>query len=55
VRCEVRALNERGKKVKIKADEWFARCLQHEVDHLNGVLYIDHIEDKSKFIGSREL
>jgi peptide deformylase len=48
MRCEVRALNERGKKVKMKADEWFARCLQHEVDHLNGVLYIDRVEDKNE-------
>lgn len=47
VRCEVRALNERGKKVKVKGEHWLARCLLHEVDHLNGVLYIDHIEDKS--------
>lgn len=44
---QVRALNEKGKKVKIKAEEWFARCLQHEVDHLNGVLYIDRVEDKA--------
>ena len=47
LRAEVRALNENGKKVKIKAEDWFARCLQHEVDHLNGILYIDRIEDKS--------
>ena len=47
LRCEVRGLNDRGKKVKIKAEEWFARCLQHEVDHLNGILYIDLVEDKS--------
>jgi len=47
LRVEVRALDERGKKVRIKAEEWFARCLQHEVDHLNGILYIDRIQDKS--------
>jgi peptide deformylase len=44
---DVRALDERGKKIRIKAQDWFARCLQHEVDHLNGILYTDHIEDKS--------
>jgi len=47
LRVEVRGFNEKGKKVKIKAEDWFARVLQHEIDHLNGILYIDHIEDKS--------
>ena len=47
LRCEVRGLNERGKRVKIRAEDWFARCLQHEVDHVNGVLYIDRVEDKT--------
>lgn len=45
--CEVRGLNEKGKKIKIKAEEWHARCLQHEIDHLNGILYIDRVKDKS--------
>lgn len=47
MQVHVRALNDRGKKVKIKTDEWFARCLQHEIDHLNGILYIDRVEDKN--------
>jgi len=47
LRCEVRGVNERGKKIKIRSEDWLARCLQHEVDHLNGVLYIDLVEDKS--------
>lgn len=33
--------NRRGQPVKIKADGWLARIFQHEIDHLNGVLYVD--------------
>lgn len=32
-----------GKKLTAKADGLLATCLQHEIDHLNGVLFIDHI------------
>ncbi len=38
---KVKALNEKGKKVKIKAKDLFARVLQHEIDHLNGILFTD--------------
>ncbi len=34
-----------GKATRIKADGMFARCLQHEIDHLNGVLFTDRVED----------
>jgi peptide deformylase len=37
----VRAQNKQGKLVKIKADGWLARIFQHEIDHLDGVLYTD--------------
>ena len=37
----VKALNRRGKPIKIKAHDWLARIFQHEIDHLDGVLYID--------------
>jgi peptide deformylase len=33
-----------GKEVKIKADELLAQALEHEIDHLNGILYTDHLE-----------
>src|SRR5581483_162530 len=42
----VRAIGRNGKTSKIKAEGWEARILQHEIDHLNGILYIDHIKDK---------
>jgi peptide deformylase len=37
----VKAQNLQGKPVKIKADGWLARIFQHEIDHLDGVLFID--------------
>jgi peptide deformylase len=37
----VKALNRKGKPIKIKAHDWLARIFQHEIDHLDGVLYID--------------
>lgn len=38
---EVKALDENGKVIKFRAKELFARVIQHEIDHLNGVLFID--------------
>jgi peptide deformylase len=37
-----------GKEVRIKAEELLAQALEHEIDHLNGVLYIDHLESSDK-------
>mgnify|MGYP001042728533 FL=1 len=39
----VEALNENGEKVKIKAKELLALALCHEIDHLNGILFVDKI------------
>ena len=39
----VKALNLDGKAVRIEATELLARAVQHEIDHLNGVLFIDHL------------
>ena len=35
-----------GKEIRIKADELLAQALEHEIDHLDGVLYIDHLENE---------
>lgn len=40
----VKGLNRRGQSVKIKASGWLARIFQHELDHLNGVLFVDRAE-----------
>ena len=42
-KVKVRYLDEKGKKVKIKASGLLARALQHETDHLDGVLFIDRV------------
>jgi peptide deformylase len=39
----VEALNEKGKKIKITAKELLAQTLQHELDHLEGVLFVDRM------------
>jgi peptide deformylase len=38
---KVTALDRHGKPVVLSANDWFARILQHEIDHLNGRLYVD--------------
>jgi len=42
----VTALNEAGKPIKFKAKGFFARVIQHEVDHLDGILIIDKLRNK---------
>jgi peptide deformylase len=43
----VECLNERAEPLVIRADGWYARILQHEIDHLNGILYIDRMNSRS--------
>jgi peptide deformylase len=40
----VKGMNRQGKPVKIKAAGWLARIFQHEIDHLNGILFTDRAE-----------
>ncbi|MCK9526500.1 MAG: peptide deformylase [Limnochordia bacterium] len=40
---EIMGLNEKGKSVRIEADGFFARALQHEIDHLDGVLMLERM------------
>lgn len=39
----VQAVNRHGEPITISGDGLLGRCLQHEIDHLNGVLFIDHL------------
>lgn len=41
LKIKVRFINEKGEDVKLKAEDLLARIIQHEVDHLDGILYID--------------
>ena len=44
----VKGLDRQGKAIRIKATGLMAQALEHEIDHLNGILYIDHIESEDK-------
>lgn len=44
----VKGLDRNGKKVRIKVKGHLARVFQHEIDHLDGILFIDHISDPDK-------
>jgi peptide deformylase len=46
-RVRVRAFNEAGELREIEAVGWYARILQHEIDHLQGTLYIDRMASRS--------
>ncbi len=41
-------MNEKGKPVEFRAGGLLARAIQHETDHLNGILFIDRMERKKK-------
>lgn len=45
-KTRIKALLEDGSDVRIKATDGLARILQHEIDHLDGILFIDHIKDQ---------
>ena len=46
-RVHVECLDEHGKKKVIEAAGWYARILQHEIDHLNGTLYLDRMHTRT--------
>jgi peptide deformylase len=47
----VECLNERGEEITINAHGWYARILQHEIDHLNGTLYVDRMNTRTLTTG----
>jgi len=47
-RVTVKGKDLSGREIRIKAEELLAQALEHEIDHLNGVLYIDHLESTDK-------
>ena len=48
-RVTMEAYDEEGRKIHVRAREELAICFQHELDHLNGVLFTDHIDPKNPF------
>ncbi|MEX0768980.1 MAG: peptide deformylase [Microthrixaceae bacterium] len=51
----VTGLNLEGAEVEFEADEFLARLMQHELDHLNGVLLIDHLDDNQRKVAKKAL
>ena len=45
---KVKAQDRQGKEFRLKGEELLAQALEHETDHLNGILYVDHIEGPDK-------
>jgi len=46
-KIRVRALDQSGNEVRFKAEGFLSRVIQHEIDHTNGIVFIDHIRDKT--------
>ena len=44
-KVRVKALDEHGQEIRLKAEDFLARVLQHEIDHTNGICFVDHIRD----------
>ncbi|MBI9096889.1 MAG: peptide deformylase [Spirochaetaceae bacterium] len=47
-RIKVQAWNRKGRPFKVEADGLMSTCIQHEIDHLNGVLFVDYLPEKKK-------
>lgn len=47
-RVTIQAKNEKGRRFTLEADEFLARVIQHEYDHLEGILFIDRIDAATK-------
>jgi peptide deformylase len=48
LKVTVKGKNRNGKDVRIKAEGLLARCLQHEIDHIDGILFPDRMEDPTQ-------
>lgn len=46
-KARIKAVTENGEEVRLKATGFLARTLLHEIDHLDGILFIDHIKDQT--------
>lgn len=44
-KVRVKAVNEQGREFRVTAEGFLARIFQHEIDHCNGMVFIDHIKD----------
>jgi peptide deformylase len=54
-KVKIKALNRQGKEIELAAEGLLAVCLQHEIDHLNGKIFVDHISRTKRDIIIRKL
>jgi peptide deformylase len=54
-RVTVRAQNEKGEPIELSGEELLARAFQHEIDHLNGILFINHLSGLKRDIIRRKI
>lgn len=54
-RVTVEAYDLEGRKIHVRAREELAIAMQHEIDHLNGIIFIDHIDKKHPFKGKDQM
>lgn len=54
-RVVVEAQDAEGNSLTIEAEDWPARVLQHEIDHLNGILFIDHLSSLKRTLYKKKL
>ncbi len=54
-RVTVEAYDMEGRKINVRAREELAIAMQHEIDHLNGILFIDHIDSKNPYKGKDQM
>jgi peptide deformylase len=54
-RVKVRAQNLKGEFFEVEGDELLARCLLHEIDHLHGILFIDHLSRLKRDLVQRRI
>jgi peptide deformylase len=52
---EVEAYNEHGEVFNLKADELLAVCIQHELDHLQGIVFLDHLSPLKRKMALKKL
>ena len=48
VRVVAKARDREGKEIRLRAEGLLAQAIEHEIDHLDGVIYIDHLEGPDK-------
>lgn len=51
---KIKALNLQGQEMRVKAEGFLARVLQHEIDHTNGILFVDHVTSREGFFHLNE-